>query len=507
MFFDLLNLSWTKFTHKKWRNFFSIFSIALGVLIILISLFATAGLSAFVKQAIASNLDGRYFAVKTPPNDKETGTPRNTPYTKDELNKIKRDNEKYGVTNIFEEKTAWGSYSFSGLKDPVIPDPTNTNYPTTEDGWNEMSASTPLDIKSTDLNFAKDYFFDKDENFADKNDGVIPVLIPLDKLFYWENKSKPVVGFDNPNPFANLGELRKNIKKGSIETRNFINDVKANPKYTQTSYDLTILNSDQKTYKPLGVKVRIVGLSKEYSSVVVPNWASQKYLKTQFSPQPEIKNDSSKNLNNFYTPISQPQTLLNIEFTSKEGRDKFVQMYFMNDLGPVGTNNGDRVYNFIQPMEDFFGILDLAKNVAIGVGIFFIVLGAIFTIININKLVTDSRKEIGLFRSLGATRMHILGIYILYSTIISSLGFVISLVLTLTINSILSLSFQEDVIYLLSAGATNRSVDKVFLLLIGNAWTETILIYFITVAVSLLAAIIPSIRATRIEPIVVLKND
>jgi ABC-type antimicrobial peptide transport system permease subunit len=103
--------------------------------------------------------------------------------------------------------------------------------------------------------------------------------------------------------------------------------------------------------------------------------------------------------------------------------------------------------------------------------------------------------------------MHILGIYMLYSAIISSLGFVISLVLTLTINSILSLSFQEDVIYLLSAGATNRSVDKVFLLLVGNAWVETILIYFITVAVSLLAAIIPSIRATRIEPIVVLKND
>lgn len=471
------------------------------------SLFATSGLLAFARQAIVSNLDGRYFAVKTPTNDKETNTVRNTPYTRDELNKVKKDNEKYGIKNVFEEKYAWGSYSLSGLKDFVIPDPAKNKYFGTGAEMNELYASTPLDLQSTEVDFAKDYFFDQNENFADKNDGVIPILVPLDKLFYWENKSKPLTVTDEQNPFANLGELRKNLKKASVETRNFINDIKANPKYTKTNYDLTILNSDQKTYKKVGVKVRIVGISKFSMATVIPNWASEKYLKNQFSPQPNVKNDSSKNFSAFYNTRSQPETLLNIEFTSKEGRNSFVQNYSTSSMAPIGTNTGGYVYPFFQPMESFYGLIDLVKNVGIGVGIFFIVLGAIFTIININKLVTDSRKEIGLFRSIGATRMHILGIYMLYSAIISSLGFFISLVLTLTINSTLSLSFQEEMIYLLSDFGTNRSVDKVFLLLVGNPWVETILIYFITVAVSLLAAIIPSIRATRIEPIVVLKND
>jgi len=176
----------------------------------------------------------------------------------------------------------------------------------------------------------------------------------------------------------------------------------------------------------------------------------------------------------------------------------------VTDLNEKGFNYQD--YSQYKAYEQLESQLSVILNVA---SIIFMVISALFVLINMAKFVSEGKREIGIFRAIGATQGDIRTLFILQSLmyILLSIGFgLISGYLLINLISSPMAGYAQELLnnitgggITLAAGITAQSF------LSFNA--ELILIYSaVLIFVTLIVSLIPANQAAKISPVEAIRN-
>lgn len=140
----------------------------------------------------------------------------------------------------------------------------------------------------------------------------------------------------------------------------------------------------------------------------------------------------------------------------------------------------------------------------------FIVLVASIVILTMGKLVSESRREIGIFRAIGMRKKDILIMFISQSLLYVFIGYGIGLLLGIGLNFIASTAVSSwfssfiDKTVSQSFNVVNIVDNSIF----SNINTVAILIYTtLLFIISLIVSIIPSMSASKISPIEAIKDE
>jgi hypothetical protein len=158
-------------------------------------------------------------------------------------------------------------------------------------------------------------------------------------------------------------------------------------------------------------------------------------------------------------------------------------------LSPYGNNAG--------AIEDFqHSVWKVARFVLLGV----VVIATVVLMGTLGKIIADSRRETAVFRSLGARRLHVSQIYIIYTLLVSVMIIVLSFVLGSAGALFVSHHFEPSLSVAAVLAYNARDVHQHFSLFAINTLYLAI-IAAIVVATALLAAAIPLLTNMRRNPI------
>jgi hypothetical protein len=158
-------------------------------------------------------------------------------------------------------------------------------------------------------------------------------------------------------------------------------------------------------------------------------------------------------------------------------------------ISPYGNNAG--------AIEDFqHGVWKVARFVLLGV----VIIATIILMGTLGKIIADSRRETAVFRSLGARRLHVSQIYVIYTLLISAMIIVISFVLGSIGALLVSHHFESSLSVAAVLAYNARDINQHFGLFGVNGLYLGITAG-IVVATALLAAAIPLLTNMRRNPI------
>jgi len=158
-------------------------------------------------------------------------------------------------------------------------------------------------------------------------------------------------------------------------------------------------------------------------------------------------------------------------------------------LSPYGNNAG--------AIEDFqHNIWKVARFVLIGV----IIIATVVLMGTLGKIIADSRRETAVFRSLGARRLHISQIYIIYTLLVSLMIIILSFAMGAIGAFIVSNHLEPSLSVAAVLVYNARDIHQHFGLFGINA-LYLLIIAGIVVATALLAATIPLLTNMRRNPI------
>jgi|GEM_PF-6270901 len=502
---DAFRLARIKFKVRKGRAIFSAITVALGVTVLLTMIIALGGLLSFGKQAFKDNLAEKYFVSISILNYCYDSAPLSS----EETDAI---DEGVTLTGECEQQTRWED-TVKGEEDfdfkSVTSEKSVLAYYYSLPG---MKASKLLDyvgmggvmLKTTNTELVRDYIY-TGYSFDDEYDGKIPVLVPEELL-------DPESAVDS---FTGAGLSAKQI----VENRQELLDrylgktyelEEAASGHSSGDYETNILDlvNGSNGYKKTGVEVVIVGIvpnmlsgsgfligmsnMSSYGSLdlVVPLWATEEndYLRSRFSEVPESQ---------YY-----------LEFNTREERDAFAEINDVN-IGGMLFSGGE--YSMVTVMrsryEMFADAIKIFQQIGLVIGGFLLLVSAGFISSTVAKLASDSKKEIGVFRSFGAQKSDIVSIFFAYVVILVSAGFALGLLLSLGICVWLSLTYGESVFYSMIIWGTMSDLTKPILLFVGFPVLQVLAVYGIGVAVGFLASLVPILRAAHQDPIKALRDE
>jgi ABC-type antimicrobial peptide transport system permease subunit len=125
---------------------------------------------------------------------------------------------------------------------------------------------------------------------------------------------------------------------------------------------------------------------------------------------------------------------------------------------------------------------------------------AIIMMGTVGKIIADSRKETSVFRAVGAKRLDIAQVYLLYAGTLAALAFLVSLVLGLAAALLVNAKFSGDLSVQAVLAFNSPDVNKVFHLIGFNA-LDLVGIFAFAVATGLISAFIPLLTNLRRNPI------
>ncbi len=240
-------------------------------------------------------------------------------------------------------------------------------------------------------------------------------------------------------------------------------------------------------------KVQITFGGNSSSNYAIPGLVYQKD-RTTSEVTGEYKSFDLKN------PIPLESTTILIKINNVDNRDQVV-----SDLNSKGYTYQD------SSKITEFKRLESYLNTALTVGsVIFMVITALFILINMAKFVSESRKEIGIFRAIGATKMKIRTIIISQSVIY----IVLSIILGLLIGSLVVLGLSS-VIMGYAQTFINSTVGGILTLSGSVIRTDFITFDYKMIAiycvvllvVTLIVSLWPAEQAARVSPVVAIKNE
>ncbi|GIW57519.1 MAG: hypothetical protein KatS3mg083_464 [Candidatus Dojkabacteria bacterium] len=164
-------------------------------------------------------------------------------------------------------------------------------------------------------------------------------------------------------------------------------------------------------------------------------------------------------------------------------------------------------YDLVSVQEFFDKILQPLLYMVICLASVFLIVGMAFVTINVFKILADSRKEIGIFRAVGAQQSDIVKIFMSYIFVVLSGGFFVSLMIAVIINISLSLFFGDAVYYSFVAGSSQVSLVKPLFVFVGFPYVELSVFYIILMVTGFLAGIVPVLLSSKRNVVDALRSE
>lgn len=227
-----------------------------------------------------------------------------------------------------------------------------------------------------------------------------------------------------------------------------------------------------------------------------------------------------------------PGLVYNTKTDAKTSKVEVTGMNLDSDIYAKSNKSGEvisvvvnEVYNMSQVIKDlkaagydyqttkdysiFSELRSKLDTTALGITIGFIVLAAIIVFLSVSKFVTDSTKEIGIFRAVGTTKIGILTLYLLQGIMYVAIAYLIGLGLGYLLNRFLSpIIYEYFNTYLQSTiksaiGNVNVVDKSVFN---GIDKTSIINSSIVIAIITIIMSFIPSMRGANMSVIKALKE-
>lgn len=494
---EAFSLAQTKFKRRKFRNFFVAFTISIGSVFILAALFAVSGLLHTGKQIFKDSIAGRYFAAENfhvngsqgvilvPPTEEKTEDSISSSAEPFVLNteQYKKENEQFHPIAVFKQLNTQGQNNF-GLEgftkkvDSQAPGVFNQNPST-------------LTLSATDSLFIQDFLY-TGYTLEDSYGDAIPVIIPTSYVVSQQDAA------------ANATQKERVALSKT-----------ATSQYLGKTFQMTSSTIDPQTGafgEPIStdITVIIVGYSVDdqygggayhAASIIFPLWAVEKHQSLQ---------------SYFQNPELFTETRAVVEFGNKDDRDRFIKEKLQENMrrwqeAPNPNIAPPPIESYTMPVkgkyEAFADVMTLFKNIAFGVGGFFLAVSAFFVLTTVGKIAADSKKEIGVFRAVGAQKRDIKKIFFAYTFLLSTFGFLFGTVLAVLFDIGLSIKKGEETFYVMLNNGTTLDVPEPMFLFLYIPVQWYLLCYLGAIVIGCIAAYMPVRRASRIDPIKALREE
>jgi lipoprotein-releasing system permease protein len=164
------------------------------------------------------------------------------------------------------------------------------------------------------------------------------------------------------------------------------------------------------------------------------------------------------------------------------------------------------VYDWRQFNTTFFGVLKVQRNVMFLIVTIIVIVAAFNITSGLIMLVKDKGPDIGILRTIGATRPAVMRVFIITGTTIGATGTLVGLALGALIthnvesirqilSSLTGVEMFEKKLYFLSRLPAEMDVG------------ETVAVVAMALTLSLLATLYPSWRAARLDPVEALRYE
>lgn len=487
---DAMRIALTKLRTRKIRTTFLLLSLAIGLTMIAGLAGGVSGVMQTARVMFSDAGNGQYYVVEMlEPNGQEAAG----------------GGQKSAELDVVAyQKEIAAKYNQPKIELQYIKVPRDDQQIQTLTGFPEPTVtSISMGFQTSGQSFVDAYIADENTVWNTPTTGPVPILVPT-AIFItgdmqdWFNKSaKDQYEFLQAQQQRYLGSvvrLRSVSRSGGSQgpAGNAAPGVteKANNFTSETEFQIVgFLPED-----------RYASNLYQYNSFVIPEWAP-----AQIS---EIKKLFEGGSHRAMIP-----------FTDKKERDAFLNERLEAEATaaaavttgtiPLGTAGLSR--NYLPAQGRFDAFTDIAaqiRNVFLGVAGVIVVIGEIMLLLTVGRVVADSRKEIGVYRAIGASRSDIRKIFFWYVSLLSICATVISLILAIIGQIIASLKWGEQLFYtLVQFSGTAATITKPAYLFLGTTIWQGLFLFVFALVSAAVAALIPIIRASRIDPIVALKEE
>ena len=339
-----------------------------------------------------------------------------------------------------------------------------------------------------------------------------------------DNIEKILLGFDEVFDVVSLVEStvmisNKKQSRGVVVRGLSINDLKENALLEKSISVKVLTNFNDENTIILGKRLATSLQLKSGDNVTI---ISSSGLSTPFGDAPMAKNfivagtfdlgmyeyDSSvifMKINNLRDFLGYNNNYIdNIELFYKSPENSDLITYNIKDtLNSIET--GNVIIPWTQRHAQLFSALEVERNVMFIILTLIILVAAFNIISSMIMLVKDKESSISILRTMGISENSILKIFIIVGASIGIIGTVIGF----TIGLLFSLNIQKIQKLLEGITGTNLFAAEIYFLSKLPAkidFTEVGLVVLFALILSLLATLYPAWRASRIDPIKVLRN-
>lgn len=203
---------------------------------------------------------------------------------------------------------------------------------------------------------------------------------------------------------------------------------------------------------------------------------------------------------NIYSTATKYANDMNVVLSSITYRSEVIKA--LNKAGYAYQDLGD-----LDVFENLESTLEAVSNIFL---ISFIVLVASIVILTMGKLVSESTREIGIFRAIGMRKKDILTMFVSQSILYVFIGYLSGLILGIVFNLLSStlVSSWFDSFINETISQTFNVVNTVERNIFTNInWISIIIYSILLFVISLVVSMIPAMNASKISPVEAIKNE
>ncbi len=465
---DSIVLAYTKYRTRKARSILVVFGSACITALVLFFSIATAGLQRSVVNK-ASPI-GAMNLLKITDYMATSGTnpaPTNEKYWDDLRQRTSI--QSSDVKDVFYETEI---RQMNGAKLSLF-DAANPG-----DGWDAFLNYRRTLIKSEELIRP---FVSQDADLSYKAGAPLPIVVSAD-----------IIETQHKDELAKIKDVVKRVERSRELQKQYIGKtqklvIEVVPAFDPKSQEVQQIDASDN--KVLEIEAKIVGFSPSTNGFFSG-------LINQDGPTIVVEYEAAR-AHPELSAYVQAATSVYASFYTKEARTAVVDRYAGNyDLGVL-------VYGDIAGSTD-----DLLKTVSkvlrwiIVVMLLFVTLPMMSTM---SKILADSQRETGVFRAIGARNSEIVQIYVVYSTLLALVAFVIAVLIASLIALVLTLKYGNILGAQLSEVTGSTTISAVSLY--GIQPLHWLVLLVILVVASALGTAGPVSRTLRKDPILAMRDE
>jgi ABC-type antimicrobial peptide transport system permease subunit len=484
-FKDSFKLAKIKFKTRKGRSIFSSLVVSMSILVIMTVMLAVTGVLDLGSKAFKNSNSDRFLAVEqffasSDQNLQDADLQKKTPKS---ISEYKDQIKKFGPKDIYAVDKTQDKFLF------VQND--------TEIENNDILINNGLQMVQSPDFLVQDYIY-QDYSFEDEYDGKIPVIMPRNYLFFLE-----AVKDIEDSPLSILGymSIANNIMESDGREGLYNKFQELIPEYLGKTYRLKWLDfatitgqngidpvpsRESFNSKDTEVEIIVVGFNADFplnrsplqDSIIIPNWAME---------DKEVEKLFDDKIINYL-----------VEFESQADLESFASSNIFLGMGSK--------YQLRSAFDIFAEPIRIAQNVFFVIGGVLLAVSSILVATTISKIASDSKREIGVFRAIGAQKRDIKKIFFSFTFLIVLAGFIMGLILAVLVVVLLSVFFGDDAFYSIAILGNSLDYGKPAFVFLGFPAGGVLILFSICILAGMLGGFIPVTRASRTDPINALRE-